>query len=274
MKNLATWRSIVTLSLIFWILGIGFFSIPADAEEVARVLSNISQSGGGESAGPAHSTAFGQQSQDFWVSAFQFAPLSGGQWNHQQFGYFRNSGGFSSSWGAQVELPAGALVTGLECHFFDEVFILVATVGFWKEFHDISTNTPGSTFITSVSTTGNGGFEQPSSTGFNAPILFREGNRTNTYMLRLDLPFTSDLLGVISFKGCRLFWQRQISPAPAVATFVDVPLGHPFFQFIEALAASGITIGCAVGQYCPDQPVTRAQMAAFLARALGLHFPF
>jgi hypothetical protein len=25
--------------------------------------------------------------------------------------------------------------------------------------------------------------------------------------------------------------------------------------------------------YCPDQPVTRGQMAVFLAKALGLHFP-
>ena len=38
---------------------------------------------------------------------------------------------------------------------------------------------------------------------------------------------------------------------------------------IDALAAAGITLGCSAEPllYCPDQPVTRAQMAGFLVRA-------
>ena len=41
---------------------------------------------------------------------------------------------------------------------------------------------------------------------------------------------------------------------------------------IDALAAARITAGCQSDppRYCPDQPVTRAEMATFLARALGL----
>ena len=42
---------------------------------------------------------------------------------------------------------------------------------------------------------------------------------------------------------------------------------------INGLAASGITKGCnppANTEYCPQSPVTRAQMASFLVRALGL----
>ena len=39
---------------------------------------------------------------------------------------------------------------------------------------------------------------------------------------------------------------------------------------INRLARAGITQGCARGRFCPDQVVTRAQMAAFLARALKL----
>lgn len=40
---------------------------------------------------------------------------------------------------------------------------------------------------------------------------------------------------------------------------------------IETVAVAGITVGCAPGGrlYCPDEPVTRGQMAAFLARAFG-----
>jgi hypothetical protein len=63
-----------------------------------------------------------------------------------------------------------------------------------------------------------------------------------------------------------------VSPAPGSATFGDVPTSHPFFQFIEALVASGITAGCGGGNYCPDAPLTRGQMAVFLSKALGLHF--
>lgn len=39
---------------------------------------------------------------------------------------------------------------------------------------------------------------------------------------------------------------------------------------INALRAAGITTGCAANLYCPDAPVTRAQMAAFIRRALGI----
>jgi len=80
----------------------------------------------------------------------------------------------------------------------------------------------------------------------------------------------------VAFGGVRVFWRRQVSPAPAAASFNDVPTGHPFFQFIEALSKSGITAGCnaAPPLYCPDSPLTRGQMAVFLAKALGLHWPF
>jgi len=76
------------------------------------------------------------------------------------------------------------------------------------------------------------------------------------------------------FGWVEVWWKRSVSPAPSVATFNDVPTSHPFFQFIEALAASGITAGCGDGtDFCPNAPLTRAQMAAFLAKALGLHWP-
>ena len=72
-----------------------------------------------------------------------------------------------------------------------------------------------------------------------------------------------------------LFWYTlQVSPAPASATFNDVSTGYWAFRYIEALAASGITAGCGGGAFCPEQSVTRAEMAVFLAKALGLHYPY
>jgi hypothetical protein len=39
---------------------------------------------------------------------------------------------------------------------------------------------------------------------------------------------------------------------------------------INQLAAAGITSGYAPNRFCPSAPLTRAQMASFLARALDL----
>ena len=43
-----------------------------------------------------------------------------------------------------------------------------------------------------------------------------------------------------------------------------------FRDDIAAVAAAGITRGCAVDLFCPDDVVTRGQMAAFINRALDL----
>jgi hypothetical protein len=45
--------------------------------------------------------------------------------------------------------------------------------------------------------------------------------------------------------------------------------GSVFEADIEKLATRGITTGCGGDRFCPDDPVTRGQMAAFLVRALG-----
>jgi hypothetical protein len=54
-------------------------------------------------------------------------------------------------------------------------------------------------------------------------------------------------------------------PADATGTaFNDVPASDGFARWIEQLAAEGITGGCGGGNYCPNAPVTREQMAVFL----------
>ena len=49
--------------------------------------------------------------------------------------------------------------------------------------------------------------------------------------------------------------------------FVDVPANYWAAAFIKQLATEGITSGCGGGYYCPENPVTRAQMAVFLLKA-------
>jgi hypothetical protein len=79
--------------------------------------------------------------------------------------------------------------------------------------------------------------------------------------------------GGIRIRGVSFEWHRAVSTAPAIATFADVPTNHPYFAFVEALVASGVTAGCGGGNYCVDQPITRGEMAVFLSAALGLHWP-
>ena len=52
--------------------------------------------------------------------------------------------------------------------------------------------------------------------------------------------------------------------------FSDVPAGHTFEADIISIAIADITRGCGGDRYCPNDPVTRAEMATFLARATGL----
>jgi hypothetical protein len=51
-------------------------------------------------------------------------------------------------------------------------------------------------------------------------------------------------------------------------SFNDVPCGHWAEDYIEAIYLAGITTGYPDGTYRPEDPVNRAQMAAFIIRAL------
>jgi len=57
------------------------------------------------------------------------------------------------------------------------------------------------------------------------------------------------------------------TPPTCAGLFADVPCPSQFADWIERLAAEGITGGCGGSNYCPDNPVTRAQVAVFLLKA-------
>ena len=50
-------------------------------------------------------------------------------------------------------------------------------------------------------------------------------------------------------------------------SFADVPPSHLFYRTVETIFHNGITGGCGATTYCPDQVVTRAQMAIFLLKS-------
>jgi hypothetical protein len=172
----------------------------------------------------------------------------------------------SSAVVAWVRLPAGALVESVELEGCD-----TSAVGqlVFELFRVASPNgTPED--VIPIGTTGI--VETPGCSFFSVTPLLQFSplvidNDNSTYFLQV---ITGS--GTTSFTAVRVYYRLQVSPAPAVATFSDVPTSHPFFQFIEALARSGITSGCGGGNFCPDAPLTRGQMAVFLSLGLGLHF--
>ena len=58
-----------------------------------------------------------------------------------------------------------------------------------------------------------------------------------------------------------------VPPTPTGTVFTDVPADQWAAGYIEQLRSDGITTGCAPNQYCPNDPLLRAEMAVFLLRA-------
>lgn len=57
-----------------------------------------------------------------------------------------------------------------------------------------------------------------------------------------------------------------VPPAATGTVFGDVHIGDFAADWIEDLAGRGITVGCGSGNYCPNNPVSRAEMAVFLLK--------
>ena len=55
------------------------------------------------------------------------------------------------------------------------------------------------------------------------------------------------------------------APPAATGVFSDVSIANPFAPWIEEMSRLAITSGCGPGIYCPNNDVTRGQMAVFLA---------
>jgi hypothetical protein len=59
----------------------------------------------------------------------------------------------------------------------------------------------------------------------------------------------------------------DVFPYRDTASFGDVQTGNGFFPHVQKMRELGITTGCTTESFCPEDPATRGQMAAFLVRA-------
>ena len=168
--------------------------------------------------------------------------------------------------GAGVFLPSGAKVIGIELQGCDTNAAAEITVTLMS--HRVS---GGAESFLNHGSVGTGTAFSGGCAFFAAAITpITIDNFFRSYFVDV-LPGAADATN--TFQAVRIYYELQISPTPATATFSDVPVGHPFHRFVEALVSAGITGGCGGGNYCPNQAITRGQMAVFLATALGLHFP-
>jgi hypothetical protein len=178
---------------------------------------------------------------------------------NNQYRYLTSAGALYGG----LHVPNGAIIDYMELDACDNSATFQVAAG-------IQRSIPGETdLLASVSTTG------PAADGcsrWRADLSTPEIVDTQTYDYSV-YAINTGFDGSTTVGGVRVYYHLQVSPAPGTATFNDVPSNHPFFQYVEALASSGITAGCGNGNFCPDAPLTRGQMAVFLSKALGLNWP-
>jgi hypothetical protein len=223
---------------------------------------------------PAPTSAWGSQQGATWIAASQFtvrlsstSPVLTYAGN-----FFFNSPGSAAPvrYYAQLQVEPGVLISHLTCVYNDSSAVNNITFVWWNYMTDISTGTTTVSSLDSFTTSGTPGV------GFNfltppSPVTMSTYDGSS---LLTNHHISADIASDTSFAGCWAFWNRQVAPGPATATFSDVPTSSPWFQYVEALVDTNVTGGCAPGLYCPNDPITRGQMSVFLARALGMGFQY
>ena len=235
------------------------------AAALALSVLSVSSVAGAQEA----TQTFGTRESFLRFPATEFLPLNPIDGPYTTTGSFGNSGQITrygsgdSFLVAPVHLPSGALLTVLQFGYCDlnagSNRSYLQLVGM-DRVGNVQLATPaldsiyGSCDSTFVDLTGSN-------------IVIDNGNYSYHLVFYNNIGDGSESIG-----GARIGYKLQVSPPPDFPHFGDVPPNNPFFQFVEALYQAGITGGCGGGNFCPDTPVTRGQMAVFLSKALGLAF--
>ncbi len=151
---------------------------------------------------------------------------------------------------ASPHLPSGALLTSVEFDYCDNNPNADANDSLYVS--DVSWD---GTYLSQVAALNSSGFPGCS---FDSRDVSAQGYTVDNVFHRLVLQIVASTGPDPSFVGVILGYRLQVSPAPATQTFSDVPTNHQFFQFVEALAAAGITAGYPDGRFGVDDPITRA----------------
>jgi len=240
----------------------------ADSRQAPTTRRGVAQAPGPRPQSPG---AFGGTYNVSSVSALGFSPFDSSQaYSYDSISFFKHFTVVPANFGGTVVIPAGAVIDyiGLGSCDVDGGNIGVSA---FIQGADGTTFTQLVNFLSSAH-----GATTPCAVDYNPDFLNIQNvtNKGSSIQLVVYQPVGSPIDGSVSFGSVEVWWATTVSPAPATQTFNDVPPSDFGFQYIEALAASEITGGCGGGNYCPDNPVNRRQMAIFLAKALGLYWPY
>jgi hypothetical protein len=214
--------------------------------------------------------AFGGTETVSSISSLGFSPFDSSQpYTTDLNSYFKYFTAVPGDFGGAITLPAGAVIDYVGLGSCD-------ATGGNIEIDAYLTSADGVNFQTIIEMASSAhGMATPCTVDYNANALGFQVGQNNGQSIQLDayVHDTAPTDGSLQFGSVEIWWHTVVSPAPAMPSFNDVPTDDFGFQYIEALYASGITGGCGGGNYCPDSPVNRRQMAIFLAKALGLYWP-
>jgi S-layer homology domain len=240
-----------------------------------RVVSGNPAEGSSGPQAPAPNEAWGSQQGATWIAATQFVRTSAASPVLVFAGgtplYFYAPGVGPTAYVAQLTVEPGRRINEIRCAYDDVGAVNDISFVWIRYTTNISTGatTPliMDTFASSGAPTYGSGSLTPPPGEETMHVWDGTASVINHFIVATP---ANDL----AFAGCLVFSQRQVAPASGPATFTDVPTSSPWFPYVEALVDTGVTGGCAPGLYCPNDPVTRGQMATFLAKALGMGFPF
>jgi len=207
--------------------------------------------------------------------------------NHQRIRQYE--GDHTESWGGlTLDIDSNAL-DGVVAIPFDYPFVSTilrkdsnptnaASVKFTVTFSKSVTGVNRADFV--LTTAGISGASIVSVDGSGTTYTATVNTGTGDGTIRLDLIDNDSIQdGTYPLGGTGVgngnFTSGQVYNIVKSVTFEDVPPTHPFYRYIEAFYKAGITTGCSQTPklYCPDNNVTRGEMAVFIERAMGNYNP-
>ncbi|MGV7224827.1 MAG: S-layer homology domain-containing protein [Nitrospinales bacterium] len=256
----------LTLSLVMAVL-IGLCFTPAWAEEEADFSA-------------------GEKLQAYWLGAQAFKPAKGADcldFKEQREVFWNDDDWCGNRWGNEnfpltsvIRLQSGAKLVNAELYTYDSEKRDPYTIKCELNREDWDSGDNPNTHIMATLSTDPDNNGPGYTTSGRISVQERIKNGDHWYQAVCFLGDQVRAQGTdLRLFGIRILYRTQVQDGLPTA-FDDIGHLSPRFQnAINALSASGITNGCnaAGDEFCPDDNLTRGQMAVFLAEALGLYWP-
>jgi len=273
------WRQVLAGSL--GVLGVAAFLQGQAGNDTAAIEARSAPAAAQRPRRPIQpNTYVGTGATYYNIDAFDLMPLySNLLWNVSPTNGVYATTIFGDTFRAALHLPSGAQIVSIELDYSDTSPTWEVTATLWVcDYTGTNCLTPpgdsacdptrdlGATVCSGATETDGEYYRIIDLTGSAITV----NNYYNRYFItarNTSLDFTTAISRI------SIGYKLQVSPGPATASFTDVPTTHPFFKFVEALHAAGITGGYPDGRFGVNDPVTRGQMAVFLSVALGLNWP-